>query len=122
MRSNSGRALKGAYAFSCLSHDIVVHETTHALLDGLRARFLIPTRRDILAFHEGFADIVAIFQRFTYQGLVRETLRSAGGVLARARLLFEIAREFGQTTGSGGALRSPIEASGMICHTLRRCR
>ncbi|MCB1055305.1 MAG: peptidase M4 [Acidobacteria bacterium] len=104
-----GRSFSGGYVFTSLSHDVIVHEVTHALLDGLRARFRIPTRRDVLGFHEGFADLVAIFQRFTYRELVRETLRKAGGSLHRAHVLFEVAREFGQTTGREGALRSAIE-------------
>lgn len=46
--------------FTCLSHDIIAHETTHALLDGLRAQLIRPSSRDQAAFHEGFADIIAL--------------------------------------------------------------
>ncbi|HYJ80004.1 MAG TPA: hypothetical protein VEW03_10405, partial [Longimicrobiaceae bacterium] len=42
--------------FTCLSHDVIAHETTHALLDGLHRRLGQPTNPDMLAFHEAFAD------------------------------------------------------------------
>lgn len=43
-----------------LSHDVVVHETTHALLDSMRTHFAAPASPDQAAFHEGFADVVAL--------------------------------------------------------------
>ena len=39
-----GEHLPGGMVFTCLSHDIVAHETTHALLDGMHRRFLEPTQ------------------------------------------------------------------------------
>ena len=43
----------GDQVFTCLSHDIIVHETTHALLDALRERYMDPSNPDQAAFHEG---------------------------------------------------------------------
>ena len=60
-----GDHMPGSRVYSCLSHDIIAHETTHAILDGMHRRFNEPTNLDVLAFHEGFADIVALLQHFT---------------------------------------------------------
>ncbi|WP_316415617.1 hypothetical protein [Mesoterricola silvestris] len=94
--------------FSCLSSDIIAHETTHALLDGLHRRYLEDTNEDVLAFHEGFADLVALFQHFTFPEVLRHQIRKTRGDLALPSLLGELAREFGEATGGYGALRSAI--------------
>ncbi len=38
-QTDPGRNLPGQTVFTCLSHDIIVHETTHAVLDGIRTYF-----------------------------------------------------------------------------------
>ena len=38
----------------------VVQDLTHALLDGFHEHFMEATNPDVLAFHEAFADIVAL--------------------------------------------------------------
>ncbi|MBT9491212.1 MAG: peptidase M4 [Paucibacter sp.] len=103
------RTLPGGIVFTCLSHDIVVHEMTHALLDGLRAHFMVPTNPDVTAFHEAFADIVAVFQHFSYPEVVRAAIRQCRGALNQSALLSDIARQFGHTTSGGGALRTAID-------------
>jgi hypothetical protein len=70
--------------FTCLSHDIVVHETTHALLDGLRSRFMAPSSPDQAAFHEGYADIVALLSVFSMNEVLSELIDRAPDQAAKA--------------------------------------
>ena len=98
----------GSTVFTCLSHDIVAHETTHALLDGLHRRFIEPTHPDSLAFHEAFADLVALFQHFTFPRVLRHQIAQTRGDLKQHNLLAELAQEFGRALGNHGALRSAL--------------
>lgn len=62
--NTTNRSAGANWIFTALSHDIIVHETTHAILDGLHPRYAEPTSTDSLAFHEAFADITALFSHF----------------------------------------------------------
>lgn len=98
----------GTTVFTCLSHDIIAHEVTHALLDGMHSRFSEPSNEDALAFHEGFADIVALFQHFSYPEVLRDQIAQTAGDLHSENLLGQLAKQFGQSTGRGAALRSYV--------------
>jgi hypothetical protein len=100
--------LPGGLVFCCLSHDVVAHETTHALLDGLHRRFDDPSNPDVLAFHEAFADICALFQHFSIPEVLRDQIAKTRGDLATDSLLAQLAQEFGNATGLHGALRNAL--------------
>jgi hypothetical protein len=106
--TESGDNLPGGTIFCCLSHDIIAHETTHALLDGLHPYFSQPSNDDVLAFHEAFADIVALFQHFSVPEALQDQLARTRGDLTQHNLLSELAQQFGQGIGGHGALRSAI--------------
>ena len=105
---DSGNTLPGGIVFTCLSHDIITHETTHALLDGVHPYFGEPSNVDVLALHEAFADIVALFQHFSQPEVLRQQIARTRGDLSSTNLLAELAQQFGQATGKRGALRSAI--------------
>lgn len=99
----------GGTVFTCLSPDIVAHEATHAILDSIHKRFIENTNPDVSAFHEGFSDIVALLQRFTFRELIEHQLQNTQGRLDRFSVLGELATQFGEALeGERGALRGAI--------------
>lgn len=104
----STSAPPGATLFTCLSHDIIVHEVCHAILDGMHPHFIENTNPDMLALHEAFADIVAIFQHFSHPEVLEDQIARARGDLERESLLGSLAQEFGEALGYNGALRDAL--------------
>jgi len=128
--SDPGTNLPGQTVFTCLSHDIIAHETTHALIDGQREFFMEPTGPDTPAFHEAFADIIALFQHFSYREALLEMIQRTGGRIYQEQLapriqpdsgrpviqdelsktnpLVELAQQFGEAMGMRKALRQAL--------------
>lgn len=94
--------------FTVLSHDIIAHEITHALLDGLHKRYIEPTNPDTRAFHEGISDLVALFQHFTFPEVLKHQIAKTRGNLESQNLLGQLAQEFGKAIGNYGSLRDAI--------------
>ncbi len=118
----------GQAVHTCLSHDIVVHETAHALLDGLRGGYLVPSSPDQAAFHEAFGDVVALLSVLSQPKLVEKVLlsdprdpsrRTLGSLdpddvyaePLRKSALLGLAEEMGQEcqSATGGALRRSVD-------------
>lgn len=129
-KTNQGRNLPGQRVFTCLSHDIIAHEVTHAILDGIRTYFIEPTNPDVLAFHEAFADLAALFSHFSHKEALRKTIQKTGGRLYQAELkpdvapsgtpvivaemasrntLIDLAQQFGEASGMNRGLRSALD-------------
>ena len=106
--SDAEGLMPGSVIFTAVSHDIVAHETTHALLDGVHRRFREATNPDVFAFHEAFADIVALFQHFTLPEALSHQIAVTRGDLEKQNLLGQLAVQFGEATGRYGALRDYI--------------
>ncbi|MFN7942457.1 MAG: S8 family serine peptidase [Thermoanaerobaculia bacterium] len=104
-----GDHVPGSAVFACLSHDIVAHETTHAVLDGMHRRFQEPSNPDVLAFHEAFADSIALMQHFALPEILEhEIARARGELAATETMLGSLALQFGRAIGGRGALREAI--------------
>jgi len=128
--TDPGSNLPRQTIFTCLSHDIIAHEMTHAIVDGVRPFFTEPTDVDTPAFHEAFADIVALFQHFSMREALIDTISRTNGLIYKNKLdadvpgadknpqiageiptenpLVGLAQQFGEAMGMRKALRSAL--------------
>jgi hypothetical protein len=105
-KTHQGRNLPGQLVFTCLSQDIIAHEVTHAVIDGIRTYFTEPTNPDVLAFHEGFADLCALFSHFSQYDAVIDTIGRTGGLLYQTDLN-PISSQIGKGQNQTGEAQKP---------------
>lgn len=74
----------------------------------MHRRYIEPTHPDTRAFHEAFADLVALFQHFTFADVLKQQIAKTRGNLSAQNLLGQLAQEFGKAIGSYGGLRDAI--------------
>ena len=76
----------------------------------MHRRSIEPTGPDTFAFHEGFADIVALLQHFTMVDVVAHQIAATSGQLQMDTLLTGLAGQFGEAISMGRSLRSGIDS------------
>jgi hypothetical protein len=108
--TEQGRNLPGQRVFTCLSHDIIAHEVTHAIIDGIRTYFTEPTNPDVLAFHEGFADLAALFSHFSHQEALLDTIQKTGGRLYQFELKPDAAPTLSRSCPTPAANSTPSQS------------
>ena len=105
---DAGANIPGQLVFSCLSHDVVAHELTHALINRLSPGLLHGDNPDAYALHEGLSDLVPMLHRFSFGSVLRDEVRRTRGRLDTVdeSPLFEIAAQFGAAVGLKYGLRN----------------
>jgi len=97
---------RGQSIYTCLSRDIVAHETGHAIIDGLAPDLIDASSPQSLAIHEAIADLTALLMAFDSHTLRKVVLDRTGGSIEETTEFSSIAEEFGEATGLRGGLRS----------------
>jgi hypothetical protein len=92
--------------YTCLSHDIIAHETGHAILDGLRPLYSENSSLQTAAFHEFVADLTAIMISLLNSQLRWEVAKVTKGDLSKDTIIAALAEEFGHYATGRPHLRS----------------
>jgi hypothetical protein len=91
---------------TCLSHDIIAHETGHAVLDGVRPMYNQLSSVQTAAFHEFTGDLTAILLALFNADIRHFVSKTTEGRLEEANVLANIAPEFGQEVEGRPYLRT----------------
>jgi hypothetical protein len=86
----------------CLANspDVAAHETGHAILDALRPDLWSVQSVEIWAFHEAFADIIAVQAAMQHKSILHVMLEQTHGNIRNSNIASKIGEEVGQSTGS----------------------
>jgi hypothetical protein len=82
-----------------LSHDIVAHETGHAILDAVRDRYTEGLHPETAAVHEAVGDLTALFAALSYKSILEKSAEA----MRESNFISDIAEHF---EGNHKALRN----------------
>lgn len=82
--------------FLCESSDIVCHEFGHACLDAVRPDLWNNPAIEVSAFHESFADCIAILSTLNHPEMITFVLSETGGNMRLTNSVSRIAEEMGE--------------------------
>lgn len=109
--------------FTCLSPDIIAHEATHAILDGIAPDLYDAISPQSLALHEAIADLAAVIFALRTSALRDRVLKLSNGDLKRAGAFNEIAKQFGTAlAGADEALRNLYNEASLSPHWGKQVR
>jgi hypothetical protein len=89
----------GQRVYTALSEDIVAHETTHAILDGIDPDLYNALSTESLAIHEAVADLGALAVSLRSRALQRRFLDTTGGDPSKWVAFAGLAAQFAEGTG-----------------------
>ena len=92
--------------YTCLSHDIIAHETGHAVLDGIRPLYNESCSVQTAAFHEFIGDLTAILLALFNNDIRHQLQGLTMGDLSEVDLVADLARQFGEAVEGRRYLRS----------------
>lgn len=88
--------------YTCLSRDIVAHETGHAVLDSVCPSLYDAISPQALALHEGIADLTALLVSFRNRKLSEMVLKRTNGSIAKSNYFSAVAEQFGKELNGEG--------------------
>jgi hypothetical protein len=97
-------------SYNSLSHDILAHETGHAILDGIRPYFLETSSWETAAFHEALGDITAFLLSLRDNNVRDFVDRTFGTHVEQADFVAGLAAEFGRNTQNRPFLRTALNS------------
>lgn len=93
--------------YTCRSFDIVAHETGHAVLDGLKPRWILSSAPPQTGgLHESFGDLTAIFLALSQMDQVEAAIAQTKADLHDKTFLADMAEQFGLALGRTNGLRN----------------
>lgn len=92
---------QAAEIYTCLSEDVVAHETGHAILDGIAPDLYDAITPQALAIHESVADLVALTRSMQNDTLRDDVLKDPAWSIRQSNQFTALAEEFGTALSEG---------------------